>query len=576
VLPATRKKRTRRPRLTIICALILAVAIPPGWKPGSTAGKDACRYREKSRAVRGGWLTLSTRMTDFLRKLLKLIAPYRARFIGGILSGVLFAVANAALMLLLKLVVDIIFPQEGAKSASDYIQKLPTFVQHFSSGLIDWLAQFKSSASQSQIVFFILLIPAMMFIRVAAAYFNFYLLNWVAIRAIMDLRTQLFSHLQNLSLSFLHRTTTGELISRISSDTYALSKTLSSSLPVLIREPLTLVVLGGTLIWQQPKLTLLSVIVVPLCVLPIVIYGRKTRKSSEVIQTNMAELTNIMEEAFSGNRIVKAFNLEEPMLKRFQEKTRVYINHFMRVVRSMELPSTFIEFMAGVGIALIMLYLGVFAKGKTTMGDMMQFIGSIMLMYAPIKALARLHGQLEQGRASSQRIFEMLDEQSSIVEPANPTPLNATGKEIAFSSIDFSYGDKAILHEVNLTVKPGQLVALVGSTGSGKICCCAFTIHKRGKSPSAEQTSARLQLTCCGSRWLWSLKTRSCSTTRSATTSRLVVLAPPRRKSSLPPRPRTLMNSSWRKAAATTQSSAREVHCSPADKSSGLPSHARY
>ncbi len=407
-------------------------------------------------------------MTDFLRKLLKLIAPYRIRFIGGILSGVLFAVANAGLMLLLKLVVDMIYPTEGVAGAKDYILKLPTFAQNVVSHLNDWLSHFKSSASESQVVFFILLIPVVMFVRVAAAYFNFYLLNWVAIRAIMDLRTQLFSHLQNLSLSFLHRTTTGELISRISSDTYALSKTLSNSLPVLIREPLTLIVLGGSLIWQQPTLTLISIIVVPICVLPIVIYGRKTRKSSEVIQTNMAELTNIMEEAFSGNRIVKAFNLEEPMLKRFQEKTRVYINHFMRVVRSMELPSVIVEFMAGVGIALIMLYLGVFAKGKTTMGDMMQFIGSIMLMYAPIKALARLHGQLEQGRASSQRIFEMLDEQSSIVEPTNPAPLNASGKEIAFSGIDFSYGDKAILHEVNLTVKPGQLVALVGRTGSGK------------------------------------------------------------------------------------------------------------
>ena len=265
-------------------------------------------------------------MTLFLRKLLKLIAPYRIRFIGGILSGVLFAVANAALMGLLKLVVDMIYPSKNAPTPSSLIQKLPAFLQQFVESFEQWLTHFKASASESQVVFFILLIPVVMFFRVAAAYFNFYLLNWVAIRAIMDLRTQLFSHLQNLSLSFLHRTTTGELISRISSDTYALSKTLSNSLPVMIREPLTLIVLGGVLIWQQPMLTLLSVIVVPLCVLPIVIYGRKTRKSSEVIQTNMAELTNIMEEAFSGNRIVKAFNLEDPMLKRFQEKTRVYIN----------------------------------------------------------------------------------------------------------------------------------------------------------------------------------------------------------------------------------------------------------
>ena len=129
-------------------------------------------------------------MTLFLRKLLKLIAPYRIRFIGGILSGVLFAVANSALLIVLKVVVDLIYPMAGAENSEATVKKLPAFLQQFVEIFEQWLSHFKSSASESQIIFFILLIPLVMFVRVAAAYFNFYLLNWVAIRAIMDLRTQ--------------------------------------------------------------------------------------------------------------------------------------------------------------------------------------------------------------------------------------------------------------------------------------------------------------------------------------------------------------------------------------------------
>jgi len=397
-----------------------------------------------------------------------MISPYRARFIAGILSGVAFGVANAALMLTVKLVVDVIFPTASVPTVQEQLQKAPAFVRQLAEELGQALPRLESPAAAGGIILFVLLIPLGMLLRVSAAYLNFYLLNWVAVRAVMDLRTQLFAHLQNLSLAFFHGTRTGDLISRISNDTYALTKTISTALPVMIRDPLTLLVLAGALLWQQPRLTLISLVVMPVCILPIISYGRKVRKSSEAIQTNFAELTHLMEEAFTGSRIVKAYNLEETILERFRQTTRKFISHNMRVVRSMEIPSGLVEFMAGVGVALVFLYLSLVAKTKTTPGDFLQFVGSIFMMYQPIKSLARLHSQLEQGRAASQRIFELLDERPSVADPPRPVPLRAANAAVQFDHVTFAYNEKRVLQDIELHIQPGQLVALVGPSGSGK------------------------------------------------------------------------------------------------------------
>ena len=407
-------------------------------------------------------------MSLFLRRLLRMIAPYRARFIAGILSGVAFGVANAALMFTVKLVVDVIFPTASVPTVQEQLQKAPASVRQLAEQLGQALPRLESPSAAGGIILFVLLIPLGMLLRVSAAYLNFYLLNWVAVRAVMDLRTQLFAHLQNLSLAFFHGTRTGDLISRISNDTYALTKTISTALPVMIRDPLTLLVLAGALLWQQPRLTLISLVVMPVCILPIISYGRKVRKSSEAIQTNFAELTHLMEEAFTSSRIVKAYNLEATIRERFSQTTKKFISHYMRVVRSMEIPSALVEFMAGVGVALVFLYLSLIAKTKTTPGDFLQFVGSIFMMYQPIKSLARLHSQLEQGRAASQRIFELLDEKPSVADPASPAPLRAANAAVRFDHVTFAYNEKRVLQDIELHIQPGRLVALVGASGSGK------------------------------------------------------------------------------------------------------------
>jgi subfamily B ATP-binding cassette protein MsbA len=397
--------------------------------------------------------------------------PYQTRLILGLVFGILCALTNGALIIAVKLVVDLMFAGSARISVAQHLEKLPSIVRPLAESLTQWLPELNSPTSKLGMVLIISTIPAVMLLRSLFAYLSMYLTNWAALRAVADLRTKLFDHLQNLSLGFFSHARTGDLISRITNDTQILHNVIGGWLSSLVKDPVTLVCLLAVLLSQQPTLTLISIVVLPVGLLPIIIYGRKVRKSARAMQTHAAELSNLMHECFTGNRIIKAYNLEDKVLAEFRETTRKYIGHMLRVIRSSEIPSQVTEFLGGLGVALVFVYVVVFAdqsRGPADPGGFVAFIGSIFLMYPPIKNLTRLQNQLQQARSANQRVFELLDTVSTISDPPHPVPLQASQADIHFDNIDFDYGEKPVLRGIDLTVKAGRLVALVGSSGSGK------------------------------------------------------------------------------------------------------------
>jgi subfamily B ATP-binding cassette protein MsbA len=186
------------------------------------------------------------------------------------------------------------------------------------------------------------------------------------------------------------------------------------------------------------------------------------------MQNQNANLMQVMSEAFSGQRVVKAYNLENVVTDEFRQTARKSIGQYMRIVRASELTSPIIDFLAALGVALALLYMIYLAKAHPNPGDFIQLAGSIFYMYTPMKNLTRLHNQLTQARAASERVFELLTAKNSVPEPAAPKMLHASKADIVFENVDFNYGEKPVLHHINLTVKASQLVALVGASGSGK------------------------------------------------------------------------------------------------------------
>ncbi len=318
------------------------------------------------------------------------------------------------------------------------------------------------------VIALIALIPLVILLRGLFSYLNIYLLQWVSIRAINDLRSRLFAHIMSMPAAFFSRSHTGELMARVNADTATLQNIISNGTTVMVKDPVTLVSMLFYLLSQEPKLTLISLVVMPACMIPIVVYSRKVRRSSRALQTHLAELTKGMAEAFTGNRVIRAYNLEKTVVEQFKATSAKFIGHYMRIVRSMEIPGPLLEFFGSIGLSLVLLYLIVHQGQRPTSQDFLAVIMSIFLMYRPLKNLTRLHNTLEQGRAASEKVFLLLATTSTIPEPASPKPLNAAGVPIRFEGVDFSYDDEPVLHDFNLIVEPGKLVGLVGYSGSGK------------------------------------------------------------------------------------------------------------
>ena len=369
------------------------------------------------------------------------------------------------LYLIVKVGTELLFNHQTQSVMQQEIHKAPALIRPVLEGLSNCLPS--ANPTNALKVAVILLIPVVMFLRSLFSYLSVYLVNWASTRAMADLRTRVFAHLQSLPLSFFSQANTGDLISRVSNDTQSLRSVVGSSLSTLITDPITILMLVALLLSQQPLLTLFSVIVLPLCIVPISIYARKVRLSARAMQTHTADLSKLMHESFTGNRIIKAYNLEDTVLDQFREVTKKFVNQTMRVVRAGEIPSNITEFLGAVGVTLILFYIA-FKNSSIEESDFLAFLFAIFSLYKPIKNLTKLHNQFHQAQAASQRVFELLDTRSTMTEPAHPKPLNATNADIQFENVHFSYGEKPVLKGINLMVKAGQLVALVGSSGSGK------------------------------------------------------------------------------------------------------------
>ena len=412
-----------------------------------------------------------TVMIVFLRQLWGFVHPYRGRFFLGLLCGICYGFANGLVLGAVKVVTDLIFngSTNFHEQLTRHLDKMPHWLHPLTDRLAAIVPEFPAPATQAGWIMVVAAIPAIMLLRNLLAYLSVYLTNWSAMHAIADIRTKLFGHLQNLSLGFFNRASTGDLIARITSDTQVLYSIIGGSFSSMVKDPVTMLCTLAVLLAMQPTLTLVSVIVFPVCIVPIVIYGRKVRKSARAVQKFNAELTNLMHESFTGNRVIKAYNLENTVIAQFRATTQKFVSQMMRVVRANEIPSQLMELFGATGIALVLLYVQRMPAGQRPQAsDFLMFILAVVMIYPPVKAMTRLHNQLHQARAASERVFQLLATQNTVPEPDAPKMLHADQADIEFRNLDFHYGEKPVLCNINLTVKAGQLVALVGASGSGK------------------------------------------------------------------------------------------------------------
>jgi subfamily B ATP-binding cassette protein MsbA len=414
-------------------------------------------------------------VTEFLNKLRLLAAPYKGRLMLGLLFGVIAGLLEPLMVSTVWLVYRVIFPSAVATAAPQksnaLLRQLPSFAQDWIASMQDsfnhWLQSSHGVGAKYPIVF-LAIIPTVFLLRGIMSYLNVYLLNWVSVRVVVDLRVRLFAHLLNLPASFFGSSRSAELMSRLLSDTESLRVALSSSVASLVKDPVTLLGLFAFLFCLQPRLTLVSLLILPACIIPISIYSRKGRRAAKSLQQHWAELTHSMLESFTGNRIVKAYNMEASVVREFKTNAAGFSSNYMRLVRATEMPGNLMEIAGAIGITAVLAYLLRSPEHMPDGSDFTAVVVAIITMYRPMKSLVRLHSTLGQAGAATTRVFELLATRSNLPEPANPKPLRAAGADIVFDHVSFAYDKGLVLRDIDLRIQPGQMIALVGASGSGK------------------------------------------------------------------------------------------------------------
>ncbi|HEY3860989.1 MAG TPA: ABC transporter ATP-binding protein [Verrucomicrobiae bacterium] len=396
-------------------------------------------------------------MFKFWLQIWQLARPYKGRFALGVLCSVLSGAADGAVLGTVAIVAGSIF--SGTT-------ELPGQASHSAAVIYRFFQQAVAPHPQSALgrIWLVSLIPLVMLLRGLVNYLSAYLMNWVGIRAICDLRARLFEHLLNQPMSFLTRNSTGELMSRISVDVGLLQIMIGVSMVTLISQPINIVVMASYAVGTSWKYTLIAMATLPLCIIPVAIYNRKVRKSAGSIQNESAGLSRVMHESFTGIRIIKGYSLEKIVGERFRASQGKFVSHSMRVVRATESPGPIIEFAGAIGVAILILLMA----RDYSLKEFLVFAFALLALYKPIKALVRLQSDLHRARAATARVFELLGTQSTLVDPPQPVPVKAAGGDIHFDNVSFAYDHHLVLRNIQLRVRPGEKVALVGKSGSGK------------------------------------------------------------------------------------------------------------
>ncbi len=308
------------------------------------------------------------------------------------------------------------------------------------------------------------------FIRGVGTFGQQYFMNYVGQSIIRQLRNMLYNRIQDLPLTFFHEEKTGVLMSRITNDVNIIRMMVSTSATSVLRDTFTIIGLSGVIFYRDWKMALGAIIILPIAFYPITYFGRKIRRVSTGCQEAMADLNSFLHETFAGNKIVKAFGMEEYEKKRFAKKTMELFRLEMKQVAVDALSSPVMEFLGGVGIAFIIWYGGSrVINGTSTAGTFFSFMTAVLMLYDPVKKLSNVNNTIQQGLAATDRVFDIIERESDIKEPENPVEIKNGPHNVVFENVGLTYDKKIwVLKNINLNVKEGEILALVGMSGGGK------------------------------------------------------------------------------------------------------------
>ncbi|NLT23092.1 MAG: lipid A export permease/ATP-binding protein MsbA [Syntrophorhabdus sp.] len=306
-------------------------------------------------------------------------------------------------------------------------------------------------------------------IKGAFEYVQGYFMGYVGQRVVTDIRNLVFYNMQKQPLSFFDKTPTGSNISRIVNDVSLVQSTVSDSVAAVLKDAFTIIGLVIVAFRMEWKLTLIAFLILPFSIYPIVAFGKKLRKIGLNIQQYLARLTSFLHETITGQRIVKAFSMEEYENKRFTAENETLFRISMKRTKIRALSHPVMEVIGGVAVGVVIWYGGrEVILGNSTPGTFFAFMASLIMLYEPIKKINKENHNVQQGLAASQRVFEIIDRQPEVMERPDAAPLEKVEGVIDFEDISFRYDEKMVLNHVSLRIERNEVIAVVGKSGVGK------------------------------------------------------------------------------------------------------------
>lgn len=413
-------------------------------------------FRDFLRSARGPY----TRLFGYMK-------PYMGRFWAGIIFGILFAAANAAVIWVFKHAGDLVLtgaalsPKEKEEILK-FTAKLPHFLQ-------DWIKVDPASGRSpfGLVLLVCLTIPVLMLIRGIFSYLNAYCVLWVSQRVLDDIRQQVYRHTLGQSLEFFNRQKAGDLVQTVFNQTRIAQQALTSIAADIVKQPVTIISTIAIMLSIDWRFTLMSLVLFPICLIPVLVVSKKVRKSAGREEDEAGQMMVLMHEAFGGIRVVKTHAREDYESERFNIANQAMLRFVMKWRKAMEMTGPAVETIGSLGICAALIYAW---KVGLTSGDMIALVAALALMYPCFKAISRMQLLLQKALASTSKVFELLDTQPAIQDRPEAKPLVEVKGAIHFDEITFTYPsrEEPAVRGLSLTIPIGSTCALVGESGSGK------------------------------------------------------------------------------------------------------------